>query len=188
MKSFLKGVILDFLSRVKKAVVDSNLSALDEINNQSIDNASIFQDEDSISIAVIGYSVYKLMSRNRFQKIDLPISFYSDLVKNLEESHSNLSKNKVSLYRSNIDNLFKVIGKLDNHFPMYIEEILGKAKIKKAFLLHDRGISLARSADVLGISQWDLMPYIGRTNISESVSKKVDVRSRLSFARGLFGL
>ena len=52
----------------------------------------------------------------------------------------------------------------------------------------EHGISLGQTAQLLGISQWELMKYIGHTKITEGVTEKVSVRTRLKYVDELFGL
>ncbi len=80
---------------------------------------------------------------------------------------------------------FDFINKIDTKLKLYIEEVISKAKVKKGSKLHEHGLSIARTAEVLGISQWELMNYVGKTTIS--TVDGVDVKTRLNFARKLFG-
>ena len=45
---------------------------------------------------------------------------------------------------------------------------------------------MAKASEILGISQWELMNYIGKTQINDNIPDIIDARSRLRFARGLF--
>ena len=51
--------------------------------------------------------------------------------------------------------------------------------------MHEHGISVARTAEILGIGQWELMNYIGKTWGPEFVSDQ-DVQKRIAVARKLF--
>ena len=188
MKSESKEVLIKILHRLKLATISGNYQSLTNIAKYALDTASIFQNKDALSIAVIVYAIVKLTERKKIIQTDIPISTYRDLIKNIEEASKNLSKENKFQYEMNIKKLFKLIGKLDNQLPLYIEEVVNKSKIKKGFLLHEKGISLSRAAYIMGISQWELMGYIGKTQISEHISKKVDVRSRLKFTKELFNI
>ena len=188
MKKESKEVLVRVLQRLKLATISGNSQSLKNIAKSALDTASIFQNKNSLSIAVMAYAIVKLIERGKIVKTELPISVYRDIITNLEEASKNLSKENIKLYEKNLRGLFKLIGQLDDKLPLYIEEVINKAKIKKGFLLHEKGISLSRAAHILGISQWELMDYIGKTQISEHISKKIDVRSRLNFTKELFNL
>ena len=188
MKGESKEVLVKIIQKIKSAIISGNYQSLKNISKSALDNASIFQNKNSLSIAVIAYAIVKLTERKKITKTDIPISVYRDLIKNVEQASKNLSNRNIPQYEKNIKDLFKFIGQLDNQLPLYIEEVVNKAKIKKGFLLHEKGISLSRAAYIMGISQWELMDYIGKTQISEHISKKVDVRSRLKFTKEIFNL
>jgi len=57
-----------------------------------------------------------------------------------------------------------ISGNLSN----YIKDIFEKARINKAFKLYEHGLSSQQTAELLGISSWDLASYIGQSSISES--------------------
>jgi hypothetical protein len=188
MKEESKEALIKILKRLKTATISGNSQSLKNIAKSALDTASIFQNKNSISVAVIAYTMVKLIDRKKIIQTNLPISVYRDIIINLEEASQNLSNCKISLYERNLRYLFKLIGKLDDQLPLYIEEVINKAKIKKGFLLHEKGISLSRAAHIMGISQWELMDYIGKTQISENISKKVDIRSRLKFTKNIFNI
>lgn len=188
MKGESKGVIVKVLQRLKSATISGNSQSLKNIAKSALDNASVYQNKNSISVAVIAYTIVKLIERKKIIQTEIPISIYRDIIKNLTEASKNLTKDKIPQYEKNLRGLFKLIGKLDDKLPVYIEEVVNKAKIKKGFLLHEKGISLSRAAHMMGISQWELMSYIGKTQISEHISKKVDIRTRLNFTKGLFNI
>ena len=188
MKRESKEAIIKVLQRLKSATISGNSQSLKNIAKSALDTASIFQNKNTLSVAVLAYAIVKLIERKKIIKTNLPISIYRDIIKNLEEVSRNITKEKTTQTEKNFRELFKLIGKLDDKLPLYIEEVVNKAKIKKGFLLHEKGISLPRAAHIMGVSQWELMGYIGKTQISEHISKKVDVRGRLNFTKELFDI
>ena len=188
MKEVSKNNLVKVLQRLKSATISGNSQSLKNIAKSALDTASVFQNKNTLSVAVIAYAIVKLIERKKIVQTDIPISSYRDLVKNIEQASKNLIKGNNHLYEKNIKDLFKLIGKLDIQLPLYVEEVINKAKIKKGFLLHEKGISLSRAAHMMGISQWELMNYIGKTQISEHISKKVDVKSRLNFTKKIFNI
>ena len=81
---------------------------------------------------------------------------------------------------------FKLINGIDSKLRFYIEEVINQSEIKKAGSIYAHGISIGRAAEILGVSQWDLLRYIGKTTLSEVSGEIISVRDRLKFARGLF--
>jgi len=81
-----------------------------------------------------------------------------------------------------------VISNFDSKLNLYIQKVIDEAEIKKGSKLYEHGISLAQTADLLGVSQWELMKYIGQTKIADKFVDEVNVKDRLAHTRRLFGL
>lgn len=175
----------DIIAIISKTIVilrkkeERDVIELKGLSNHTIHNASIFQDADSASIAILIYSLSKIIERE-FGKFD-----YKPVLNILNSSYSYLKKDNFAEYRKTIKRLFNLISSIDSRLKLYIEEVIRQAQIKKGSQLYRHGISLARAAEILGISQWELMDYIGHTKIIDK-EEKLDIRSRLEFTRRLF--
>jgi len=172
--------VLTELAEILKVKEDADIAQMRELSNHTIHNASIFQDEDSVSIAILVYSLSKVIER------EVDELNYGNILFFLEKAKDCLLKNKIDDYRKIIKKAFTVISGMDSKLKMYIEEVINQAQIKKGSKLYEHGISLARAAEILGISQWELMFYIGKTRITDKTKDAVNVKERLKFARGLF--
>ena len=175
----------DIKSIIRKAVLlvkGSNPSGLSELSDHSIHNASIFQDMDSVGIAVVIYALSKLMGRG-ISRADID-GLHSLLRRGLEL----LSSDKDAAYRATIRALLKRIALLDERLGQYIIEVVRQAEIKKGSKIYDHGISIAQTADILGISQWELMSYIGKTSITDRELRPgmIDIAERMRNARAIF--
>jgi hypothetical protein len=182
MDEVVKKDILNVLSdvvKILKAGDGKDVAELMELSNHTIHNASVFQDEDSVSIAILIYSLSKVIEREE-GKMN-----YKALLKILVDAKSNLEKNRIDAYRKLIRKLFDFISSLDSKLKLYIEEVINQAEIKKGSKLYAHGISLARAASILGISQWELMMYVGKTKLTD-IKGGVSVKDRLNYTRGLF--
>ena len=63
-----------------------------------------------------------------------------------------------------------------------------RARINKASRIYEHGISLAQTAELLGITQWELMKYLGQTKIADKFDDEIKVIDRLEHARKMFNL
>ena len=176
-KDILK--VLSDAAAILEVEEDRDVADLMELSDHTIHNASIFQDEDSVSIATLIYSLSKVIER-REGKIN-----YSVLLKIIVDAKKNLEQNRIDEYREVIKKFFNFISTIDTKLKLYIEEVIHQAQIKKGSKLYEHGISLARAAEILGISQWELMFYIGKTRLTDSRGG-INVKERLNYARGLF--
>ncbi len=179
IKSDIIGV-LSGLAEILKVREESDVVQIKELSNHVIHNASVFQDEDSISVAILIYSLSKIIERKQGD-FD-----YGRLSGMLNSCISNLKNNDDDMFRKSIKKLFDFIRMADSRLKLYIHEVIDQAQIKKGCKLCEHGISIARSAEVLGISQWELMHYVGKTTLIDQFSETVNVSGRLKIARGLF--
>jgi len=178
----------DILSLLKSAIdileseEEGDLLELQELSNHVIHNASIFQDEDSISMALLIYSAYKIFARGKDKN-----RIYSNLTPVLKQAKADLARDNLESFRKRVKNGFKIIMTIDSEASIYLEELLDKAKLKKGAKIYEHGISIARVAEILGISLWELSSYIGRTNLPE-YKTGADMEKRIQLARQIFGL
>ncbi len=175
-----ESVKTDLISAAKNAIEilkRKEYFELKELSNHTIHNASIFQDEYSVSNAVIMYSLSKVLERGQLDG--------SRYIKLFEQGIGFLQKNDISSYKAISKKMLELISKSDIKLKMYIEEVIRQAEIKKGTKLYDHGISLGQAANVLGISQWELMNYVGKTQISDH-GQSTNIVKKIKFTRGLF--
>jgi hypothetical protein len=180
MDDSIKRDILEVLTQALERLRLTDIAALKELSDKTIYNASIFQDTDSVSMAVIMYALSKLSDRSRGPE------YMKKIFKLLVLCRNHLKDDKVEQYRKCIKSIFKLISAYDVKFKLYVDEVLEKAQVKKGSKVHEHGISMAKTAEILGIGQWELMSYIGKTRIHDEFIGRVDVKKRIEFARGLF--
>lgn len=180
----VKKDILAVLEETLKAFNEGNYGSLRDISNHIIHNASIFQDKDSVSIAVIIFSLYKIASRSEGREGKV----LGSIIKMIKESYGLLCDGRADDYSTLVKKVFAAISSLDRRFGFYIEEVINQAEIKKGSKMYEHGVSAARASEVLGISEWELMNYVGKTIIPEVEKEPFDVKARVSFAKGLFGV
>ena len=180
MNPIVQKDIIDVLGKVILAVKDGDYASLSELSNHVIHDASIFQDDDSVSFAILVYALSKTLQR--CIECGVELKKFGDI---LDGAFSAIKSGDDVLYRQKIQSLFTIIKSADDKLKLYIEEVIHKAKIKKGSKMHEHGLSVAKTSEILGIGQWELMGYIGKTWGFEAVADE-DVKKRLGFARKLF--
>ncbi len=180
MRPIIKEDILAALKEVIEALKKEDYSALSELSNHTIHDASIFQEDDPLTIAVLVYALSKCIQRCLERNQVCPT-----VAPALEKAYTALENDDDNEYRAIIKNLLREIGDMDAQLKLYIQEVVEKARIKKASKLHEHGISIARTAELLGLSQWELQNYIGKV-VTEIPSDGIKVTDRLRRTRELF--
>ncbi len=168
--------ILTVLSKSIEALKQQDFAALSELSNHTIHDASVYQDDDSLTLAILIYALGKIIQRS-FEKNQAPL----DSVQELKKARTSLMENDENNYRAAIKQLLRKIESQDDKLKMYIQDVIQKAKIKKATKMHEHGISIARTAELLGVSQWELQEYVGQTTQEDFIDQKV--ARRLNSAR-----
>ena len=172
--------VLNELIEILKVKEESDVAEIRELSNHVIHNASVFQDEDSVSVAILIYSLSKIIERKQ-RNLD-----YEKILSMLDSCIENVKNNNDEGFRKSVKNIFNFIRTIDERLKLYINEVINQAQIKKGCKLCEHGISIARSAEVLGISQWELMHYLGKTTILDQFNESVNISKRLKTARDLF--
>ena len=171
--------VLTKLDNVLESKDPQDIVQVKELSNQTIHNSSIFQDKDSVSIAVIIYSLYKILLRGVDKKK------YTLFRRDVQQALKCLKKGDQRGYEKNLQQLMRGITAIDKKIGLYVAKIIHQAQIKKGSKIYDHGISLAQSASVLGISQWELMNYVGKTKIIERGGQGFSPVARIKVARKL---
>ena len=126
MDETVKKDIISTLTRVI-SVLDSKkeegFMEIKELSNTTIHNSSIFQDEDSISVAVIIYAVSKVVERTG--QVD------KKLKEHIMEMRKFLVEGHLQNFHRAIRNTILHISKLDGKIKMYIEQVMQQGRIKK---------------------------------------------------------
>ncbi len=160
-----------------RAIKERNNTKLKELSNEILHDASVFQDELSLSIAVIIYSLSKIIERKG--------NISSAIIVGLEKLKIDLQQQNEIMSKRTLSILVQKIGREDNKLRTYIVEVLDQAKIKKGGKLYDLGLSISKSAELLGVSYWELASYVGKTT-SGDVKPRINSRERVKYAIGLF--
>lgn len=177
----LQKEIIRVLKKAQRLINKQDSKTLKMLSEEAIKNASIFQDADSISLAVAIYAISKLLERWGYE------SEYAEEIRNaLSSAQFMLEENDIEGFRDAFKKVFEFIANIDKRFREYIDKVVEKAEIKKGSRLHEQGISVGRAAQLMGIGQWELMSYVGKTRISEEIKQTTDVKHRIDFARTLF--
>lgn len=178
MDETIKKDLLSILNDALNYIKTGQISEIKELSNHTIHNASIFQDQDSISVAVIMYAISKIFERDN--RID-PV-----IVEKIIDAKKLLENNRFEEYKLKMKKIFELVSRKDSKIGKYIEEVIEQAQIKKSSRIYEHGISMAQAASLLGISQWELMNYIGKTTIVDMFKEPVNINSRIKFVRTLF--
>ena len=182
-----KENVLRILQETKAAVRDNDSILLKELSNQTIHTASITQDPDNIAVAVVVYSLSKIVERREYASFSGWKEFYKIIMSCIENSINAIKKNDDKRLKESLMCVRKAVSKLSGKLKSYIQDVFRKAEINKASKMYEHGISMEKTASLLGITMFELASYAGQRLDGEvSLSKTVDIRTRIKTAMEMF--
>ena len=82
--------ILRIMQEAKIALEQKDPYKLKSLSDQTLHTATVYQDMDSIVVAVLTYSLAKIIERESYQRMEGWDIFHSSLIKNMDSAISNL--------------------------------------------------------------------------------------------------
>jgi len=182
------GNILRILKETKKFIEEDNPYELKTLSNQTIHSATISQDADDIIVAVLVYSLGKILERDHYRDMEGWVEFDKAVTENLGKAIVALEKEDVKSVRIYLGEIRNSLNKISGDLSRYIKDVFKKAEINKAFKLYEHGLSTEKTAELLGVSLWDMASYIGQSNIGDAkFSISMPVAERVKIAEDIFG-
>jgi len=180
--------VLTILKNVESTLKRKNYTKIKSLSNQIIHNASIHQDPDIISTAVIIYSLSKLLEQEVYKENRSWDNFYNQYIQHLKKAVQLLKKDDIAEFRQEIDLIRKLIQGLSGKLKDYIKDVFRKARINKASKIYEHGISMEKTARILGVSLWELAEYSGKTKVADiNLAVTMPLGKRIKLAEEIFG-
>ena len=179
--------IIRVLNKVIDTLKTKRYVEIKHLSDQVIHQSSINQDPDIISVAVIIYSLSKLIERQSYKTEEGWKDFYSEYIKSLRNLIMFLEKDDVDRFRYEIENIRRLIDRLSGNLKVYIKQVFRKARINKASRIYEHGISMEKTAKILGISIWELAEYAGKTEVGDiNLGITMPIENRIKLAEDIF--
>lgn len=182
-----KENVLKILEEAKEAIKDNDTARLKQLSDQTNNTASRTQDPDNITVAVIVYSLGKILERDNYRNYAGWGKFYKNTLVYLDKEINALKKDRkeeisdtLKVIRAEIDNLS---GKLKT----FIQDVFRKAQINKASKIYEHGISLEQTAKLLGITMFELAGYAGQKELDSPKEEGIGIGNRIKLATEIFG-
>jgi len=175
---------IEILEATRKAVIEDNAQSLRDLSNRTIHSASYIQDSGSIVLAVLVYTLSKLIERNAHEKIKNWKIFTKKLDSWFALAIQALKGGNQTAYESYLEQTRKSLTTISLNVKPYVQEVLHKASINKASRIYEHGISLGKTAQLLGITQWELAEYTGQKH--DGGYTTIDARQRAKIALNFF--
>lgn len=183
-----RGNVLRIFQETKEAIAKGDSSKIRQLSNQTTNTASLTHDPDNIAAAVVVYSLGKIIERHDYKQLRGWNEFYNIYLTSINKIIGAISNKNDGEYRKNIELIRGAIGKLSGRLKDYIQDVFRRASINKASRIYEHGISMEKTAKLLGVTMFELAEYAGQGRYADvPEARTTDVRSRIKIAMEMFG-
>ncbi len=184
MKEAIKKEIILVLAQTINVLSKGDIDEAEElkkISDQAVEHVALHKDLDLISVTVLVYSVYKVIQSMRAED-------FQELLQQLTAAKTALQNLNFGVYNRSIRRCYEIVKSSNAEVKLHLQDIMQAARIKKGTALLERGLSIGQAAGLMGLSNWDLQQYAGKTTALEPDRQAVPAVKRLQLAYKLFGI
>ena len=179
--------ILRIFQEAKIGFEKGDSTELKSLSNQTNNTAALTQDPDNIAVAVIIYTLSKIIEREDYKQLPGWNKFYKIYIDSINKKIDALKKKDDEAFRRELVRIRRAMDSLSGKLKIYIQDVLRKASINKASKIYEHGISMEKTASLLGITLFELASYAGqKEDINVLQTKTIDVKSRIKLAEDFF--
>ncbi len=180
----------DVLSVLQEAIIaigTKSYSDLHAISDHILHAIAIYQDKDTVDLAVAIYALNKILEIEKYKVHPKMKNFTKNILNLFKEAAGQVKKKDYAGYSNTLKEILNKIADFTKSIKFYIEDILHFARIKKGTKLYEHGLSLGKAAELVGVTKWELMPAIGETAIHEQLGTPRDIgEQKIAFVKKLF--
>lgn len=182
--------ILKIFEGTKKAVSEGNSKKVEELSNQTTNTASLTHDPDNIAAAVVVYALSKIIEDKDYKNQPGWKKFYEVYINSIDKIIEALENKDDNSYDKHIKIIREAAGNLSGKEKKHIQEVFRDASIDKASRIYEHGISMEKTANLLGVTLYELANYAGKKmkdSQDSPESQNVTVKSRIKLVEDMFG-
>ena len=182
-----KEHVISMLKEVDEAIIQKDVLKLKDLSNQTIHSASIYQDPDNITLAVIIYSLSKLLERSEYRENKDWPKLIEGFITHVGKAITFLEKNEDEKFSTELQEIRDSIDHFSGDFKKQIQDVFQKASINKASRIYEHGISMEKTSKLLGVSLFELASYAGSTATSDvDLGITLPVSKRIKYVQDFF--
>lgn len=180
--------IAHVLYESKNALLAKDAIKLKQLSDHTIHDSCHYQDIGNITLAIMLYALSKIIEREDYKKISKWNNLVKRLSKELELAGKAVIEQDSNAYQEHVKKARQAMESQSVQIKPYIQSILEKAAINKGFKLYQHGLSMEKTSNLLGISQWELSTYIAQKQQEYEVKQDqtLDVKKRARMALEFF--
>jgi len=178
--------LITLLRGAKVSAAKGNTGKLKQLSDQTVHNTTIYQDEVSILVAVVVYSLGKVVEKGRRYYKENFENYYDYYINNIDKLIVLLERGDEKGFKNQVKEML-TSKKFSKDLRINATNMFRKARINKASRIYEHGLSMERTAKLFGISLWELAEYSGQAGIADmKEGETLEVRERVKLAMEMF--
>lgn len=166
------------IREIRKAFEAEDDAFLRNLATELARKAAVNQDKMEAQLAVIAYSLSKILTKPHFQRSQNWPRYRHAIISALRDAEEGRESNVIE----RVERTIRRIDAEDGHF---VKNIVDKAKSKMAAIAYSVGISTTLAARLFDADMHDLFDYVGKMKIHDEGPIKIGIRERINALRRL---
>ena len=177
------GKLLKAVKALQQAFAESNIMGMRTLSNELIEDAAIENDKMLASVALIGYSLHKLSTKEHVVEHGKWAILKRRVLASLEKAANALQRNNLQEFEGTLNGIIRDIRAIDAQTGNFVQGLYEKAMVKYAADAYSLGLSLSQATELTGAEKDRVLEYIGATRISDREVPELGIRERLKKLR-----
>lgn len=184
----MQAKLVQRLDALSKAFAARRIYDIKRISKDCINDASLTNDYEMAKIAVISYSLFKMLTKEHFFENRQWPSVSKNITDSLEKSRLAAERDQHRAFKKQMKNTIHKIEEIDLELSHFARTLYEKSKIKQASSAYALGLSLSQAADLTGANKKELQHYIGATRIHDEEPITTGILQRIRGFKQVMGL
>lgn len=166
------------LAEIGKMFKQKDIIGLRELSNRIIEEVFVSQDKEMVEVAVVAYSLSKIIGKPHFTKSPKWKKFEEHFLGEIEKK---VPPNVI------ISEIMADVAEIDRNLGNYMNDTIQHTRAKQASRLYALGLSLSQASEICGADKAEVLRYVGLTKIAEREQmKSKSLQERMKTARKVF--
>ncbi len=153
-----------YLIKIREAFESKDSFKLRGISEDAIKEAVLNNDKDLANIAILAYSLSKILSKLHFRRRDEWSKFEREAGKELAMF---VGEVKTGYASQACNRVIELIREIDESAGNYAKNLVEKSRVKMASTAYALGMSLESAARLTDANKYELLRYVGITKVHD---------------------
>lgn len=174
------------ISDFRKCFSDSNYMKIRDMSDEILREAVLAEDGQLTDLSLICYAVFKISSKSTIRRSENWEPFKKEMLGMMRRAEE--KPNTKEELGALLQDIIGMVSKFYDDYGLYVENVVHKARLKQGLRAYAMGLSLGRSADMVGVSKGELFKYVGATKVGEREGAPITgAMQRLSYLEAALG-